>query len=94
MASEFLFLLLVSITTERNELVLKATQVAERLNCSVSTVYGLIESGRLGHHRCPGVRVSEEQLTEYLLATKREQQTERKQETIKRPQLRLRNLKF
>jgi excisionase family DNA binding protein len=42
--------------------MLRVPQVAERLNCSVSTVYGLIESGRLGHHRCPGVRVSEEQL--------------------------------
>ena len=42
--------------------MLTVTQVAERLNCSVSTIYGLITSGRLEHHRCPGVRVSEEQL--------------------------------
>jgi excisionase family DNA binding protein len=52
--------------------MLKVSQVADRLNCSVSTVYSLLESGRLGHHRCPGVRVSEEQLTAYLEETKRE----------------------
>ena len=51
----------------------KVQEVAQRLNCSVSTVYSLIESGRLPHHRCPGVRVSEEQITAYLNNTKREQ---------------------
>ena len=51
----------------------KVQEVAQRLNCSVSTVYSLIESGRLPHHRCPGVRVSEEQITAYLNETKREQ---------------------
>ncbi len=55
--------------------MLRVQQVASRLNCSVATVYALIESGRLGHHRCPGVRVSEEQLTVYLEATKRERAT-------------------
>ena len=79
---------------KRRFIVLKATQVAERLNCSISTVYSLIESGRLGHHRCPGVRVSEEQLSEYLAATKREHPCEQKQDATKRPPLRLRNLKF
>lgn len=54
--------------------VLKVAQVAERLNCSVSTAYSLIESGKLGHHRCPGVRVSEEQLAAYLEKTKRERE--------------------
>lgn len=53
--------------------LLKVAEVAQRLNCSVSTVYNLIESGQLPHHRCPGVRVSEEQITEYLNRTKREQ---------------------
>ena len=74
--------------------MLKATQVAERLNCSVSTVYGLIESGRLAHHRCPGVRVSEEQLAEYLAATKQGQRSQRLPGAMKRPQLRLKNVKL
>jgi excisionase family DNA binding protein len=52
--------------------MLKVRQVAERLNCSISTVYGLVESGRLGHHRCPGIRVGEEQLAAYLEGTKKE----------------------
>jgi excisionase family DNA binding protein len=52
--------------------VLRVQQVASRLNCSAATVYALVESGRLGHHRCPGVRVSEEQLAAYLEATRRE----------------------
>ena len=40
--------------------MLKVSQVAKLLNCSASTVYQLIEGGKLGHHRCPGVRVSDE----------------------------------
>ena len=52
--------------------MLRVNQVASRLSCSASTVYALVESGRLGHHRCPGVRVSEEQLATYLERTKRE----------------------
>jgi excisionase family DNA binding protein len=51
--------------------LLTVTQVAERLQCSVSTVYSLIESGRMGHHRCPGIRVSEVQLSTYLEETER-----------------------
>lgn len=52
--------------------MLRVPEVAKRLSCSESTVYDLVESGKLGHHRCPGVRVSEEQLAEYLEETKRE----------------------
>ena len=55
----------------------KVQEVAQRLNCSTSTVYSLIESGRLPHHRCPGVRVSEEQITAYLKASERGQSKER-----------------
>lgn len=51
--------------------MLKVREVAARLSCSVSTVYHLLETGRLPHHRCPGIRVSEEQLAEYLAATVR-----------------------
>lgn len=46
--------------------MMKVHQVAERLNYSVATVYNLIEPKRLAHYRCPGIRVSEEQLAEYL----------------------------
>ena len=46
--------------------MLKVSQVAELLNCSVATVYQLVESKRLPHFRCPGIRVSDEQLAEYL----------------------------
>ena len=51
--------------------MLKVSQVAELLSCSAGTVYQLIETGKLGHHRCPGVRVSDEQLQAYLESTKR-----------------------
>ena len=56
---------------ERWRRMLKVSQVAERLNCSISTVYSLVESGKLGHHRCPGIRVSEEQLAAFLEGTKK-----------------------
>lgn len=52
--------------------MMKVSQVAERLNCSVGTVYQLVESKRLPHFRCPGIRVSEEQLTEYLESCRNE----------------------
>jgi excisionase family DNA binding protein len=51
--------------------MLKVAQIAERLNCSISTVYNLIESGRLGHHRCPGIRISETQLASFLTQARR-----------------------
>lgn len=51
--------------------MLKVSQVAKVLNCSASTVYQLIETGKLGHHRCPGVRVSDQQIQDYLESTKR-----------------------
>ena len=50
--------------------MLKVADVAERLNCSIATVYQLVESKRLPHYRCPGIRVSEEQLNEFLEATR------------------------
>ena len=55
----------------------KVQEVAQRLNCSISTVYSLIESGRLPHHRCPGVRISEEQINAYLKASERGPSTKR-----------------
>ena len=48
----------------------KVPDVAKRLNCSNSTVYGLVDSGKLVCHRIGRgrgtVRVSEEDLTTYL----------------------------
>jgi len=53
--------------------MLRVKQVAERLNLSESKVYELVERGEMPHHRFGGaIRVSEEQVAEYLEATKRE----------------------
>ena len=46
-------------------------EVAQKLSCATSTVYVLIESGRLAHYRCPGIRVSDAQLNDYLFSTER-----------------------
>lgn len=52
--------------------MLRVKQVAERLNVSCSKVYELLGSGRLPHYRIDGsVRVSEEQLQEYLESCKK-----------------------
>ena len=53
--------------------MLKVRQVASRLNVSPSKVYELIETGKLGHYRMDGaIRVSEDQVREYLESTRRE----------------------
>lgn len=53
--------------------MLRVKQVAARLSLSESKVYELVERGELPHHRFGGaIRVSEEQIAEYLDATKRE----------------------
>jgi excisionase family DNA binding protein len=53
--------------------VLRVKQVAERLNLSESKVYEMVESGELPHHRFGGaIRVSEDQIAEFLEDTKRE----------------------
>ena len=63
--------------------------VAERLNCSESTVRSLIARGLLEYHRCPGIRVSEEQIAEFLEETKREREKqEPRKQKPSRPQLR------
>lgn len=53
-------------------MLLKPKQVSDRLNVSLSTVYGLVESGRLGCHRIGqgrgAIRVSEDDLRAYLQA--------------------------
>lgn len=49
-------------------------EVAQRLRCAVSTVYQLIEVGKLGAFHIGrnrgAIRVSEEQLSEYLESSK------------------------
>ena len=69
--------------------LLRVADIARRLNCGVSTVYNLIERGQLPHHRCPGIRVSEEQIAAFLATCQRGPVTERKQaRTTARPRLR------
>lgn len=65
------------------------TETAEILRCSESTVYGLIESKKIAHHRCPGIRISDEQIAEYLEETKRERsEPEPRQRQPRLPHLR------
>ncbi|MDB5344289.1 MAG: hypothetical protein JWP89_2666 [Schlesneria sp.] len=68
--------------------MLRIAQVAERLNHHASTVRKLIDDGTLGHHRCPGIRVSEEQLEAYLEKTRRESESPRRKTPDSRPRLR------
>jgi len=69
--------------------VLRVKQVAERLSLSESKVYELVEQGKLGHHRMDGaIRVSEEQIAEYLDETRREPAAPRERKTTgSRPKL-------
>lgn len=50
--------------------MLKLRQVAQRLNCSLSNVYALVESGELAHTPIgaggKGIRVSEDQFKTFL----------------------------
>ena len=58
-----------------NPEMMTVEDVARRLNMSDSFVYGVVSSGRLKHHRFGkgqgGIRVSEDQLTEFLRLTER-----------------------
>lgn len=55
--------------------MLTVAQVAERLQCSPALVYALCAEGKLTHHRLGlgrgTIRVSEEQLRDFLEATKK-----------------------
>ncbi len=55
--------------------LMTAADVARRLNASDAFVYGAIAAGRLKHHRLGrgqgGIRVSEEQLADFLRRTER-----------------------
>ena len=73
-------------------MLLKPRQLAERLNVSLSTVYSLVETGRIACHRIGvgrgAVRVSEEQLAEYLESTRRETREPTERRSVSRlPQL-------
>ena len=50
--------------------MMKVQEVAKRLNCSVSTVYELVEAGKLAAYRIGlrrgSIRVTEEQIEAYL----------------------------
>lgn len=54
--------------------LLLVAEVADRLRRSVSTVYSLLESGRLVGYRCPGWRVKLADLEAYIESTKKEPQ--------------------
>jgi excisionase family DNA binding protein len=58
-----------------NSNMMKVAVVAWRLSVSEAFVYQLIAEGRLKHHRLGkgqgGIRVSEEQLQEYLVGTRK-----------------------
>lgn len=66
--------------------MLKVSEVALRLNLSPSKVYELIDDGELAHHRIGGaIRVSEEQLAEFLDETKRDRRESRRRRSQPRP---------
>lgn len=57
----------MAIVTERETMqLLRVKDVAVRLSHSEQTVRNLIARGLLECYRCPGVRISEEQLDAYL----------------------------
>ena len=68
-------------------------ETADILKCSESTVYDLLAKEKLGSHRCPGLRISDEQLQAYLEETKRERSEQQPRQ--RRPRLpRLRHVKL
>jgi hypothetical protein len=55
--------------------LLNVNQVAARLSHSPQTIRNLIARGLLDCYRCPGIRVSEDQLATYLAQTKQRANT-------------------
>lgn len=69
--------------------MLRVSQVASRLNLSASKVYQLIERGQLSHYRLgASIRISEEQLTAYLMETERRRSVPERPRARHRPRLR------
>jgi excisionase family DNA binding protein len=61
------------------EMLKKVTEVAKQLSLSISKTYELVECGEIGCHRMGGaIRISEEQVAEYLESTKRERGSSRR----------------
>ncbi|HET6878631.1 MAG TPA: helix-turn-helix domain-containing protein [Pirellulales bacterium] len=68
-------------------------EVCEILRCSKSTLYSLLESGKLVGHRCPGWRVKEADLLAYLERT-RQEPPPAEHDARRPPRVRLRHLKL
>jgi excisionase family DNA binding protein len=77
--------------------LMKIPEVAGRLEASKSFVYDLISSGRLKHYRLGkgqgGIRVSEEQLREYLKSRERGGESVPPPQKPRRPRGAFRHLK-
>lgn len=77
-------------------MLLKVPDVVKRLNVSQSTVYALIESGRLPSHRIGcgrgAVRVSEEDLIAYLDSCRTERTSDEPRRAA--PRIKLKHLRI
>lgn len=70
-------------------MLLKVSDVAKRLSLSQSMVYELVERRRISHHKIGGaIRISEDQLREFLEKTRREPEAPRERKSGPRPRLR------
>jgi excisionase family DNA binding protein len=69
-------------------MLLKVSDVAKRLSLSESKIRKMIDQRKLGFHRMDGaIRVSEEQIAEYLDETRQERGSEPRKPRIPRPRL-------
>lgn len=74
--------------------MLKISEVAERLNLSPSKVYEIISSGKLIVHKFDGsLRVSEEDLGQYIQACRSGRQSEEPQKQSPTPRPRLKHIR-
>lgn len=72
---------------------MRVAEVARVLTISASKAYELIEKGRIEHHRIDGaIRVSHDQLSEYLEETKRERMTPEPVKARRSPRPRLKHI--
>lgn len=63
-------------------MLLKVSDVAKRFDLSTSKAYQIIERNRFSHYRLDGaIRISEEQLSDYLERTKQERTEPRPRES-------------
>jgi excisionase family DNA binding protein len=74
-------------------MLLRVRDIADRLCLSMSKVYDLVETRQIGHYKIGGaIRISEEQLTEFLDQTRQERGASERS-TRRLPHPRLRHLK-